>query len=170
MCGFFAAGCANVTCDWYGICRSDEDERDHWLEGDGGGLPRQYRCECPQSCDEMLESKRFKPPTLTSVFAMDAMPSQDDRDYYVDEDEVVGRNEAERSAARRRVFTTTPVCGTDGENYQSECQMRMASCKKQQFVVVANKGKCGKTRASLRRSCTLPPFRKNNAVNYTQKF
>ena len=41
-------------------------------------------------------------------------------------------------------FTQTPVCGTDGESYASECEMRISACNNQQFVVVANKGDCGK--------------------------
>jgi agrin len=36
------------------------------------------------------------------------------------------------------------VCGTDGQTYASECYMKIAACKKQQFIVVANKGDCGK--------------------------
>lgn len=34
------------------------------------------------------------------------------------------------------------VCGTDGQTYESECKMRIAACKKQQYIVVANKGDC----------------------------
>ena len=36
------------------------------------------------------------------------------------------------------------VCGTDGQTYPSECHMKIAACKKQQYIVVANKGDCGK--------------------------
>ena len=36
------------------------------------------------------------------------------------------------------------VCGTDGLSYPSECQLQIAACKKQQYIVVANKGECGK--------------------------
>lgn len=35
------------------------------------------------------------------------------------------------------------VCGTDGQTYPSECHMKIAACKKQQYIVVANKGDCG---------------------------
>ena len=36
------------------------------------------------------------------------------------------------------------VCGTDGQTYPSECHMKIAACKKYQYIVVANKGDCGK--------------------------
>ena len=36
------------------------------------------------------------------------------------------------------------VCGTDGKTYPTECHMKIAACKKQQYIVVANKGECGK--------------------------
>lgn len=36
------------------------------------------------------------------------------------------------------------VCGTDGQIYASECLMKISACKKQQYIVVANKGDCGR--------------------------
>ena len=37
-----------------------------------------------------------------------------------------------------------PVCGNDGRTYASECQMRMEACQRQQYIIVANYGPCGK--------------------------
>jgi len=35
------------------------------------------------------------------------------------------------------------VCGTDGVTYLNECEMRLASCQKQQFIVIQSEGSCG---------------------------
>ncbi|XP_052821289.1 agrin-like isoform X2 [Mya arenaria] len=38
--------------------------------------------------------------------------------------------------------TTARVCGTDGVTYNSECEMRVASCKSQKSIIIASFGDC----------------------------
>ena len=37
-----------------------------------------------------------------------------------------------------------PVCGSDGKTYDSECEMRRASCLTTRPLSVKSKGKCGR--------------------------
>lgn len=36
------------------------------------------------------------------------------------------------------------LCGNDGQTYESECHMRIASCKKKELITRAYDGECGK--------------------------
>ena len=87
---FFPGGCANITCEFYSVCKSQ-------------GIGRPGLCVCPEDCVE-----------------------EEVQDVMIVEKDM------------------NKVCGTDGQTYQSECLMKIAACNKQQYIVVANKGECGK--------------------------
>ncbi|UYV69990.1 hypothetical protein LAZ67_7001391 [Cordylochernes scorpioides] len=36
----------------------------------------------------------------------------------------------------------SPVCGSDGQTYENECEMRRFSCSKQQYISVTTRGRC----------------------------
>ena len=44
----FTGRCTNVTCDFYGICKDDNQN----IDG--------YTCECASSCDAMLKDNKFE--------------------------------------------------------------------------------------------------------------
>ena len=87
---FIPGGCANITCEFYSVCKSQ-------------GIGRPGVCVCPEDCVE-----------------------EEVQDVMIVEKDM------------------NKVCGTDGQTYQSECLMKIAACNKQQYIVVANKGECGK--------------------------
>ena len=89
------SGCANVTCEYYSICKSQ-------------GVGQAGICVCPEDCIEEVQD----------VIIVESGANQ--------------------------------VCGTDGLTYPSECHLQIAACKKQQYIVVANKGECGKYCATFK--------------------
>ena len=47
--------CANVTCEYYGVCMDDN----------------QGYCKCPKSCDQMLQDSKFKISEKAKELIMD---------------------------------------------------------------------------------------------------
>nr|XP_018901101.1 PREDICTED: agrin-like isoform X3 [Bemisia tabaci] len=43
----------------------------------------------------------------------------------------------------------SPVCGSDGATYRSECELRLESCKSRQLVTVASQGDCGASKTGV---------------------
>ena len=84
---------------------------------------RGHACECPSSCDEILNDPKFE-------------VSSKGKEYF-DEYEI---NNEDISIQ----FSNEKVCATNGLPYESECHMRIAACNQQQHLDVANIGECGK--------------------------
>jgi len=42
------------------------------------------------------------------------------------------------------IQTDAIICGTDGVTYRNECEMKVAACEKEQYIMVGSRGPCGK--------------------------
>lgn len=126
-------GCANVSCDWNALCRPDS----------AGG----HVCKCPESCNDVINAPWARHPEAFD----DSAPNStvDNRQRL--------QPALHWSPAQIASFTGVKVCGTDGLTHESECQMRMTSCKGQVHLAVASIGECGElTYFSILRRTYVP--------------
>ncbi|XP_069999257.1 agrin isoform X5 [Penaeus vannamei] len=141
------SGCEDKQCDFYEVCEADQ-------EGVG-------RCVCPEGCD-MVESKVCGTDGITYLnecllkvascrkkqFVMVASKGDCDLCQHV-VCKFGGRCEAGRCVCPTDCPPTRePVCASDGETYENECEMQKAACGVEGGLRVTFVGECSEARTS----------------------
>lgn len=128
--------CKSKSCPFYAKCKLDE----HSFVA---------KCVCPEECDELLitnEMASIRAAASSQLFMIGAS-SNTNTNSGGDEDEAARNQQLVSMKSKEEIMSSLfgkTVCGSDGIDYESFCELKKESCRSSRDIKIFYFGKCSK--------------------------